>query len=70
MKIPENVIGQPMSYKKLCQALDITPKSGKSKIYQLKDLALYCDIQHLSSHNHSLSHNPMQWQKNLHLRAL
>lgn len=49
MKIPENVIGQPMSYKKLCQALDITPKSGKSKIYQLKDLALYCDIQHLSN---------------------
>ena len=39
------VLGQPLTYKQLCQALDIKAKSGKSKICQLKDLALYCNIQ-------------------------
>lgn len=43
------ILGQPLTYKQLCQALDISAKSGKSKIYQLKDLALYCNIQ-TSSH--------------------
>lgn len=43
------ILGQPLTYKQLCQALDIPAKSGKSKIYQLKDLALYCNIQ-TSSH--------------------
>ena len=39
------ILGQPLNYKQLCLALDIPAKSGKSKIYQLKDLALYCNIQ-------------------------
>ena len=39
------ILNQPLSYKKLCEALNIPTKSGKSKIYQLKDLALYCNIQ-------------------------
>lgn len=43
------VLSKPLTYKQLCQALDIPIKSGKSKIYQLKDLALYCDIQ-ITSH--------------------
>lgn len=43
------ILWQPLTYKQLCQALDISAKSGKSKIYQLKDLALYCNIQ-TSSH--------------------
>ncbi len=43
------VLNKELTYKQLCQALDIPIKSGKSKIYQLKDLALYCDIQ-ITSH--------------------
>ena len=43
------ILGKSFTYKQLCQALDIPAKSGKSKIYQLKDLALYCNIQ-TSSH--------------------
>lgn len=43
------ILGQPLTYKQLCQALNIPAKSGKSKIYQLEDLALYCNIQ-TSSH--------------------
>lgn len=39
------ILNKPLSYKKLCEALNIPTKSGKSKIYQLKDLALYCNIQ-------------------------
>lgn len=39
------ILNQPLSYKKLCEALNMPTKSGKSKIYQLKDLALYCNIQ-------------------------
>ena len=39
------ILGQPLTYKKLCEALNISTKSGKSKIYQLKELALYCNIQ-------------------------
>ena len=43
------ILNKELTYKQLCQALDIPIKSGKSKIYQLKDLALYCDIQ-ITSH--------------------
>ena len=39
---------QSLTYKQLCQALNIPIKSGKSKTYQLKDLSLYCDLQILS----------------------
>lgn len=39
------VLSKPLTYKQLCQVLDIPAKSGKAKIYQLKDLALYCNIQ-------------------------
>lgn len=42
------ILDQILTYKQLCQVLNIPIKSGKSKIYQLKDLALYCNIQILS----------------------
>lgn len=37
-----------LTYKQLCEALDIPIKSGKSKIYQIKNIALYCNLQILS----------------------
>lgn len=44
VQIPESIIGEPLSYKQLCQALSIQPKAGKSKIYQIKNIELYCDL--------------------------
>lgn len=44
LQIPESIINQPLTYKQLCQALSIQPKSGKSKIYQIKNIELYCDL--------------------------
>lgn len=41
----KQIQGQELSYKELCQALDIPTKSGKSKIYQLKNIGLYCNLQ-------------------------
>lgn len=44
LQIPESIVNQPLSYKQLCQALSIQPKTGKSKIYQIKNIELYCDL--------------------------
>lgn len=45
----KQIQNQSLTYKQLCQALNIPIKSGKSKTYQLKDLSLYCDLQTLSN---------------------
>ena len=45
----KQIQNQSLTYKQLCQVLNIPIKSGKSKIYQLKDLSLYCNIQILSN---------------------
>lgn len=45
----KQIQNQSLTYKQLCQALNIPIKSGKSKTYQLKNLSLYCDLQTLSN---------------------
>ena len=40
----KEIVGQELNYKKLCDKLGIKVKSGKSKIYQLKEIGLYCDL--------------------------
>ena len=44
LQIPPSIINTPLTYKQLCQSLSIQPKSGKSKIYQIKNIELYCDL--------------------------
>lgn len=44
----KQIQNQSLTYKQLCEALDIPIKSGKSKIYQIKNIELYCDLQILS----------------------
>lgn len=44
IQIPKTIINQPLTYKQLCQLLSIQPKSGKSKVYQIKNIELYCDL--------------------------
>lgn len=44
----KQIQNQPLTYKQLCEALDIPIKSGKSKIYQIKNIELYCNLQILS----------------------
>ena len=44
----KQIQNQPLTYKQLCEALDIPIKSGKSKVYQIKNIELYCDLQILS----------------------
>lgn len=44
IQIPESIINTPLTYKQLCQSLSIEPKTGKSKIYQIKNIELYCDL--------------------------
>ena len=44
IQIPESLINIPLTYKQLCQHLSLQPKSGKSKIYQIKNIELYCDL--------------------------
>ena len=44
LQIPESIINTPLTYKQLCQQLSLQPKSGKSKIYQIKNIELYCDL--------------------------
>lgn len=53
IQIPESIVNQPLSYKQLCQALSIQPKTGKSKIYQIKNIELYCDL--------SITSNPTRY---------
>ena len=43
------IINQPLSYKQLCQSLELEIKYGNSKKAQIKDLSLYCNIQILSN---------------------
>lgn len=43
-QIPSSIINTSLTYKQLCQSLSIQPKSGKSKIYQIKNIELYCDL--------------------------
>lgn len=50
--IPDNLAkkmneikGQELKYKNLCEALELPKKGGYSKQKQLEDLALYCDLQ-------------------------
>lgn len=49
LQIPESIINTPLTYKQLCQHLSLQPKSGKSKIYQIKNIELYCDLT-ITSH--------------------
>lgn len=49
LQIPESIINTPLTYKQLCQQLSLQPKSGKSKIYQIKNIELYCDLT-ITSH--------------------
>ena len=44
----KKIQNQELTYKQLCKSLNIPYKSGKSKTYQLKNIALYCDLQILS----------------------
>lgn len=44
IQIPDSIINTPLTYKQLCQSLSIEPKTGKSKIYQIKNIELYCDL--------------------------
>lgn len=44
IQIPDSIINTPLTYKQLCQLLSIKPKTGKSKIYQIKNIELYCDL--------------------------
>lgn len=43
------IIGEELNYKQLCTKLNLPIKGGKSKQYQLKDIALYCNLQTLSN---------------------
>ena len=45
----KQIQNQPLTYKQLCEALNIPIKSGKSKVYQIKNIELYCDLQILSN---------------------
>lgn len=45
----KKIQNQELTYKQLCEALDIPYKSGKSKTYQLKKISLYCDLEILSN---------------------
>lgn len=49
LQIPESIISTPLTYKQLCQQLSLQPKTGKSKIYQIKNIELYCDLT-ITSH--------------------
>ena len=49
LQIPESIINTPLTYKQLCQYLSLQSKSGKSKIYQIKNIELYCDLT-ITSH--------------------
>ena len=40
----KTIVNQELSYKDLCEAVDIPVKSGNSKIAQLRDLDMYCQI--------------------------
>lgn len=40
----KTIVNQELSYKDLCEAVDIPIKSGNSKIAQLRDLDMYCQI--------------------------
>lgn len=44
LQIPESILNTPLTYKQLCELLSIQPKTGKSKIYQIKNIELYCDL--------------------------
>ena len=44
----KQIQNQPLTYKQLCAALNIPIKSGKSKVYQIKNIELYCNLQILS----------------------
>lgn len=43
------IINQPLSYRKLCEILELEIKYGNSKKAQIKDLSLYCNLQ-ITSH--------------------
>ena len=49
LQIPESIVNTPLTYKQLCESLSIQPKSGKSKIYQIKNIELYCGLT-ITSH--------------------
>ena len=42
-------LNQPMSYKELCEAIDLPIKSSNSKAKQLNELEMFCAIKKLSS---------------------
>ena len=43
----KTIVNQELSYKDLCEAVDIPIKSGNSKIAQLRDLDMYCQIDRI-----------------------
>lgn len=43
----KTIVNQELSYKDLCEAVDIPVKSGNSKIAQLRDLDMYCQIDRI-----------------------
>ena len=47
-QMPQDIIGQELKYKDLCDKIGIEPKTGNSKESQLKELALICDYDVLS----------------------
>lgn len=51
MKISKlhGIVGKELKYKQLCEELNLKYKGGDSKIAQLKEVALYCNLQMLTN---------------------
>lgn len=45
MDLMENILYKPITYKEICDQLNLIPSTGNTKIAQLNDLADICDIE-------------------------
>ena len=45
MDLMENILYKPITYKEICEELNLIPSTGNTKIAQLNDLADICDIE-------------------------